>query len=323
MNHTLKTRIQSAFLTVLCLSVQLCMVNAASINAPRIGITKIVSHPSLNKIEQGVIDKIKTHFPNAKITTTDAQGNITTAAQIAQRYASEGFDLVIPITTPSAQTMYASLRQSSTRILFAAVTDPIGANLVDSLTETPTRMTGVIDQPPVSQTLSLMRKVIPNLKSIGVVFNAGEANSEFQIGIFRDAAEKLGISVQEVPVAKSSDIQLATESLIESVDAFFLPNDNLVISSLESILKVTNSRHKLVFVSDPESIVRGAFGAVTFDQYKIGTKTGELAIKILEGEPMPPLTLMENPETFINEGMAEKLGLKNLLTQPSENEETA
>lgn len=278
--------------------------------APFIGLTKIISHPSLNKIEKGIMDTIQKEFPDARFTRTDAQGNITIAAQIAQKYAAESFDLIIPITTPSTQTMFKALQDSPVPLLFAAVTDPVGANLLKSMDDQQPGLMGVVDQPPVEKALDLMKHIIDDLTTIGVIFNAGEANSEYQIRTLRKAAKKVGIKVVEVPVAKASDVQLATKSIMDDVDCIFLPNDNLVISSLEGILKVANAHKKLVFVSDPESIERGAFAAVAFDQYKIGVRTGEIAVAVLKGNPAPTLTLMTDPEIFINEDLAIKKGLR-------------
>ena len=285
----------------------------------RIAITKIISHPSLNKIEAGIINQLKDAYPDIQITTTDAQGNITIAAQIAQKYAAQQnsipYDLVIPITTPSTQTIVSAFRNSKTPILFSAVTDPVGANILPNLEDPQKNLTGVVDQPPVAKTLDLIQKTLKDVKTIGVIYNAGEANSEFQINVFRQAADLLNITVREVPVAKASDIQLATQSIIDQVDCIFLPNDNLVISSLESILKTATKYNKLVFVSDPESIGRGAFAAVTFDQYKIGLKVGDLAVQILSGGPFPRIHLMRNPEIFINTKHPKAIDLQATLDQ--------
>ncbi len=281
-----------------------------------IAITKIMSHPSLNLIEEGIVDTLKQEYPDTRFIINTAQGNITIAAQIAQKFASLQPDIVVPITTPSAQTIVKNFRGSPTPIVFAAVTDPIGANLLKSL-ELPTeKLTGVVDQPPISDTLRLIKHINPQVKKIGVIYNAGESNSEFQIAMLRKEADKKNIEIVEVPVAKSSDIQLATNSIIEKVDCFFLPNDNLVISAIESILKIANAKNKLVYVSDPESVRRGAFAAFAFDQYQIGKTVGELAIKILKkekGTPLPPPHLMNNSRLYINEKMAAEKGLTDKI----------
>lgn len=280
-------------------------------DSPHIAITKITSHPSLDLIEKGILDVLKKAYPDAKITLNNAQGNITVAAQIAQKFAALNPTIVVPITTPSAQTITKAFRGKDTPIIFSAVTDPIGASLLKTLDKSTKNLTGVIDQPPVTQTVQIMLTVNPKLKKIGVIYNAGEANSEFQIAAFRAAAEKEGLSVREVPVAKASDIQMATASLISDVDALFLPNDNLVISSLESIIKLAHEKSIPVYVSDPESIERGAFAALAFDQYDIGTATGKLLLEVLKSgstKNHPPL-LLDNPKLYINEGIVHDLGV--------------
>ena len=146
-------------------------------------------------------------------------------------------------------------------------------------------------------------------------------DSEFQIAAFRAAAEKEGIQVREIPVAKASDIQMATASMASDVEAIFLPNDNLVISSLESIIKIAHAKSIPVYVSDPESIGRGAFAALAFDQYDIGKATGELLLKVLHSGSTnrhPPV-LLDHPRFYINQAVAKKLGVsKNLIKELKE-----
>lgn len=273
---------------------------------PRIGITKIVSHPSLNKIEQGIIDQIKKDFPNAEFIQKDAQGNITTSAQIAQQFASIDLDLVIPITTPSTQTVVSAFRHSGTPIIFAAVTDPVGANIVESLDQKAIHLSGVVDQPPLASTLTLIQDLIPSLKVVGVMFNAAEANSEMQIQTLKTSASVKGVRVIDVPVAKSSDVQMAAESLVKDIQVFILPNDNLMISSLESILKVANAHQIPVFTCDPESVDRGALAAISFDQYQIGLETGKQAVKVLKTGTMPRIHIMKNPHVYVNQSQAKQ-----------------
>ncbi|HBN22345.1 MAG TPA: ABC transporter permease [Holosporales bacterium] len=276
-----------------------------------VAITKITSHPSLDLIEKGVLDVLKKADPDLKIMSNNAQGNITIAAQIAQKFASLSPTVVVPITTPSAQTIVKAFKGTGIPIVFSAVTDPVGAHLLSSLKESTESLTGVVDQPPVTKIIEVMKLVKPDLKTVGVIYNAGEANSEFQIAAFRAAAEAQDIVVREVPVAKTADIQMAAASLVSDVEAIFLPNDNLVISSIEAIIKTAESRSVPVYVSDPESIERGAFAAIAFDQYEIGRATGKLLLEVLKtGSALnhPPV-LLDNPKFYVNENVAESLGL--------------
>ncbi len=310
-------RILKAIALVMTTSLAVSSAWSTSSKTPHIAITKITSHPSLDLIEKGILDVVNKAYPQAKITLNNAQGNITVAAQIAQKFAALDPTLVVPITTPSAQTMTKAFRGKKTPLVFSAVTDPIGASLLKALDESAENLTGVVDQPPVKETVKIMLKVAPKLKSVGVIYNAGEANSEFQIAAFRAAAEAAGLSVREVPVAKASDIQMATTSLASHVGAIFLPNDNLVISSLEGIIKVAHQKSIPVYASDPESIGRGAFVALAVDQYDIGKATGELVLKVLEAGSSKghPPTLLNTPRFYVNESVAADLGVSKKLLE--------
>ena len=108
---------------------------------------------------------------------------------------------------------------------------------------------------------------------------------------------------------------MATASLASDVGAIFLPNDNLVISSLEGIIKIAHQKEIPVYVSDPESIDRGAFAALAFDQYEIGRATGELVVQVLESgstKNHPPV-LLNKPRLYINNSIAHALGLSQSL----------
>ncbi len=282
-----------------------------------VAITKITSHPSLDLIEKGVLDVLEKAAPDFKITSNNAQGNIIIAAQIAQKFASLSPTIVVPITTPSAQTMVKAFKGTGIPVVFSAVTDPVGAHLLSSLKKSTETLTGVVDQPPVIKIIEVIKLVKPNLKTVGVIYNAGEANSEFQIAAFRAAAEAQGIAVREVLVAKTADIQMAAASLVSDVEAIFLPNDNLVISSIEAIIKAAGSRSIPVYVSDPESVARGAFAAIAFDQYEIGRATGELLLRVLEtgNTTDHPPVLLDNPKFYVNENVAKTLGLSKAFIE--------
>jgi putative ABC transport system substrate-binding protein len=251
-----------------------------------IGITQIVEHPSLNAIREGILEELKKQgFQEGKNLTViyeSAQGNPTVASQIATKFQSLPLDVVIPISTPSAQTIVHHIK--TIPIVFAAITDPLGAKIVSSLEHPEGNVTGVTDTPPLLEQLNFMANCLPQLKTLGVLYNPGEANSVAMIEALKPLAKTKNITLIPGAASKSSEVQATARSLLEKVDALFVGNDNTVISGLEPLVKITLSTKKPLFVSDPDSVERGALAAYAYDQRDMGRQVGTLVARVLKGE---------------------------------------
>lgn len=190
-----------------------------------VSVTQIVSHSALNAVRDGVVSKIE-NCPDlqnkVRVTTTDANGNLYVASQIAQRLASENPDVIVAISTPSAQTVVKAFR-GKTPIVFAAVTDPVHANLIDPRHPGKNLVTGVTDLPPFEEQLKFIQSILPKLSKLGIIYNAGEDNSRASILMIKKIAHALGITIVEVSVSKVADIPPGTAQLAKQVDAIYIP----------------------------------------------------------------------------------------------------
>jgi putative ABC transport system substrate-binding protein len=277
-----------------------------------IAITQIVAHDSLDKVRNGIIDILKEKYGDQiNIALSNANGNIVIASQIAEKLVSRKPDLIIAITTPSAQTVLNSAKKTNIPILFATVTDPIGANLVSNLVKPDGNITGTRNVSPIKELLVMIKQIIPNVKKLGVVLSMSEANSAFILKILKEKTKKYSIEIEEKYVINSSEVKLATESLVNKVDAFLLLQDNLVASSVGSLIKVATKANKSVISSYSEAVKYGALASLAFDEYYIGRQTGKMAIRILEGAK-PAEIAVEDPkriELILNKKITEKLGI--------------
>lgn len=276
-----------------------------------IGMTQIVDHPSLNAIREGIVEGLaKEGFVEGKDLTIifeNAQGNPTTAAQIAQKFAGLPLDVIIPITTPSAQAIVQQIEK--TPIVFAAISDPLAAKIVTSLTHPGGNVTGVADIPPLQEQLSFMETCVPHLKTLGVVYNPGEVNNVSFLEQLKELSKEKGIKIITAAAPKSADVQAAAHSLVNRVDAIFVGNDNTVVSGLEALVKVCLNARKPLFVSDPQSVERGALAAYAYDQRQIGQQVGQMVAKVLKGKA-PGDMPVEKPHGLkisINPKTAEKI----------------
>lgn len=278
-----------------------------------VAITQIVEHPSLDAIRQGVQDELAERGfivgKNLSWNYESAQGSPATAAQIAKKFAGDAPDVIVAITTPSAQTAVSAAR--GIPVVFSAVTDPVGAKLVKAL-DKPTRwVTGTTDMLPMDKHMELVKKIAPAATRIGVIYNPGEANSVSSVAMVSEAAPKLGMSVVKAAATKSSDVQAAARSLVGKVDVIYLPIDNTVISALEAVIKVAEQSDIPVITGDTDSVSRGAIAAVGFDYYQVGRQTGIIVERILKGESPKniPVEGVNKMDLVINPAAAERMGV--------------
>ncbi len=278
-----------------------------------IAVTQIVEHPSLNAIRDGLKEELiaSGYDPekNLKWQWTTAQGNPSTASQIAKKYAGENPDAIVAISTPSAQTAIAAAPKLP--VIFSGVTDPLGAKLVPNLQSPGGLITGVSDLAPLDQHLGLMHKITPKAKRIGVLYNSGESNSVTQVNLLKAAASSHGMTIVEVTVTNSSEVATAAKSLVGKVDGIYVPTDNTIVSALESVLQVGITNKLPVYAGDTDSVDRGAIATLGFNYKDVGKQTGKMVVRILKGEK-PGAIAVETPSQLnlvINKTAAQQMGV--------------
>ncbi len=287
-----------------------------------IGITQIVEHPALNEVRQGLLEALKekgyVEGKNLKVIYENAQGNVAVSSQIASKLLSDNLDAAVAISTPSAQSLFFTAQRSGAKlpIVFTAVTDPKDAKLEPGKKSYP--ITGVTDAPNLEGLLELINNLMPNLKTLGVIYNPSEANSVSTIVKLKQLLQAHGIELREATVNSTNDVATATQSLVGKVDALYFPQDNTVVSAIEAVVKVaSHSTPALpvilpIFTSDPILVKQGVLAAVGYDYRDIGRETGEVVAEILGGKAPQdiPIHNASKLKTVVNKALAEKLGLK-------------
>jgi putative ABC transport system substrate-binding protein len=294
-------------------------INLAKADLPKkLAISQIVAHPTLDKVRLGIIDGLKaagfTDHENIIIEYQNANGNMILASQIAKKFVSENNAVIIAITTPSAQTVanVAKSVKSGIPIIFATVTDPIKAKLVSSYEHPGGNITGTSNPSAISQQLALLKKFLPDIKSLGLAINFSEVNSVELLSQVKQEAKKMNIEVVTVAANNSSDVPLAAKNLASKVQAVFLLQDNTIASALPAFMKVMNKNNVPVFASFMEAIDQGAVAAVAYDEYQIGIQTGNMVARVLNGTK-PRDIPVESPiklDLVINKEVAQKLNLQ-------------
>jgi putative ABC transport system substrate-binding protein len=245
-----------------------------------ITINQFVNHPALDAVTKGVEQSLKDRgiMPDkAEIRIDNAQGSITNAVQIAKHQVSLNPTVMVAVATPSAQ---ADLKVKKDNILlaFGAVTDPAAAGLTNSL-----NVIGVNDQPPITELISYTRKILPKVKTIGVLFNPGEINSVKMTEKLEEIALSNGLNIEKVGVNSSSNIKLAVQQLIPKVNLIYLPQDNLVVSAIDSVIQLTLKAKIPVIANDPSLVAQGVVFALGSDYFQDGIKLGNMIADHLNG----------------------------------------
>ena len=204
-----------------------------------IGINQLVEHPSLDAAREGFMqafaDNGYTEGDNVTFDVQNAQGDQSTATSIANKFASDGVDLVLAIATPAAQATAQAI--TDIPVLITAVTEPVEAGLVESWEAPGSNVTGTSDLNPVADQLSLIPEIAPDAKTVGIVYSSGEVNSEVQVELAQEAADELGLELELATVSNKSEVLQAAQSLAGNVDAFYVPTDNTIVDALESMIE--------------------------------------------------------------------------------------
>lgn len=307
---------KKTLLTVLYFSIIFLFIltNSAGAQEYEIGISQFVEHPSLDLAREGFVDQLAeegyVEGENLQIDLQNAQADFSTAQTIAQRFNQNKLDLVLAIATPSAQT--AANVISETPVLITAVTDPVEAGVVNSMEAPGGNVTGTTDMNPVAKQLELIKQFLPELNTLGILYNPGEVNSVVQVDLAKEKAKEMGVAIEEGTVSNSSEVSLAVSSLVGNVDAIYVPTDNIIVSAMPTVLQTAYNNQIPVFASENNSVEQGAIATLGIDYYQLGKQTGSMAARILNGADPAEMAVESSKELklYINQKSASEIGLE-------------
>jgi putative ABC transport system substrate-binding protein len=271
----------------------------------RISVIQLIEHPALNATYQGFLEELgKLGYKegeNLIIDFQSAQGSPTLVAQIAQKFTSQKPDVIVAIPKIAAQAALNATKDTNIPVVFSSVTDPLSAKLVTNLKAPKGNVTGVSNFVAVEPQFKLFKGLLPKLKTLGIVYNPGEANSTALNKLMEKAAKDFDLKLVFATASKTSEVLAATQSLCGKVDAVFINNDNTALSAFKSVVKAAQDCGIPAFVSDVDLVNQGALAALGPDQVEIGRQTARMVDFILKN-PKAPLPAVEFPtktEEFI------------------------
>jgi len=310
----LKKRILSVLIVVLTLSLSAGLASARDAESRfSVGVLQLVEHASLDAAYEGFVAGLaEAGFvvdENLTIDFQNAQADQSNMVTISERFVKNKVDLILAIATPAAQAVAAATTEIP--IVFTAVTDPVEARLVETLEAPGTNITGVSDAGPIDEQIELIAALVPKAKTIGILYNSSEVNSEIQAKQAEAAARRIGLEVKFGTVASVNDIEQVLTSISDDVEAIYLPTDNTFASAMANVAKVTEAK-KLPVIAGAQSMVEeGGLATIGLDYYKLGLQTGAMAAKILNGESEPattPVETLQDTDLMINFDTAKAIG---------------
>lgn len=280
----------------------------------KVGVLQLLSHPALDQIYKGLEDGLAKEGykvgENLKIDLQNAQGDQSNLASMGQKLVTDNNDILVGITTPA--TLSLSNATKDKPIIMAGITYPVEAGLIKSEDKPGNNITGVSDRTPIKQQLEIMKKVLPKMKKVGILYTASEDNSVKQAQEAEKLAKELGLEVKVSSIANTNDIQQVTESLASETDAIFVPIDNTIASAMSTVVKVTDAKKIPVFPSADTMVADGGVLGIGVDQYQIGIETAKVVAKVLKGEDTKnmPIVLANEGVIYLNEAKAKQLGIE-------------
>lgn len=277
----------------------------------KIGIVQIVEHPSLNTIRESFIEGLEEKGfkdgENIVIDYQNAQNEQINLKTICQRFVNNNYDLIVAIATPSAQAAASETRDIP--VLFSACTDPIGSQLVGNLEKPGKNVTGTSDAVSAEKIMELAKKITPDIKTIGALYNSSETNSVSVINNLKEYAAKNGMKVVEATVTNSSEVQQAVQSLVNKADAIFSPIDNTIASAMSVVTEVSRKSKIPVYVGADSMVKDGGLATYGINYVSLGKETADMAVEILNGKNPGdmPVRTMNDVEIYINKDTAKAI----------------
>lgn len=275
-----------------------------------IGIVQLADHPALDDARKGFEDGLKELNVNTQIKYQNAQGDIPTTLSISQKFVNDNMDLIYTIATPAAQS--AKQVAKNIPVLFSAVTDPVEAELVNSMENPGENITGTSDLSPMDRQIQIFKDLNKEIKKIGIIYSTSEPNSEIQVREAKKIAKELELEIIDIGISNINDIPLALESIVKKVDGLYTITDNMVASSISIVAKKA-TENNLITVGAEESHVKG--GILITDgisYYELGKQTARMAKEILVDGKSPSEIPVETAISTTKVFNEETLNLLNL-----------
>ena len=280
----------------------------------KISTLQFVKHDALDKSYKGFVDFLDSKNVKYEMDYQNAAGEQSACQTIADKFMNDNPDLIYAIATPAAQSVYAV--DENIPIIASAVTDPQNSGLCDTNENPGGILTAASDLTPIEAQFDLMAELVPTAKNVGILYCSAEANSKIQADMAKVAAANRNLNAKIYTVVNSSDIQTVVESMVLEVDCIYVPTDNLISASFDTVAEIANTNKIPTIVGEEGMVKKGGYATYGIDYYEIGKLAGEMAYDILINKNSPanmPVRYLpaEKCKRYINNETADILGLSS------------
>lgn len=281
-----------------------------------IGIVQHQEHPALDSSREGFLAKLKElGYDESKIDfqIKYAQGEASTDDLIVKQFVADKVDLIYAIATPAAQSAYNATMDTEIPVIFNAVTDAVEAGIVQSNEKPGGNVTGVSDAAPLEAQIKLIREMLPEAKTIGMLYNLGEVNGKIQVDQVKALAPEYDFEVMDLGVSATTEIPTAAEQLSGSVDCFYNITDNMVVNATASVVDKANTKNLPMFAAEDGQMAQGLLASDSISYYSLGEQAGQIAYDILVNGKSPadiPVETAKDTTLILNQKVAEALGIE-------------
>lgn len=278
----------------------------------KIGVLQLVQHTALDAANKGFIKALDDAGLNYTADQQNAAGDQSTCQTIASKLVNDGNDLILSIATPAAQAVAGAT--SDIPVLVTAVTDPAASDLVESNDAPGGNVSGTSDLTPVKEQIALLEQILPEAKTVGILYASAESNSEIQAKMAREAIEAAGMTAVDYTVSSSNEIQTVVTSMVGKVDAIYAPTDNTIAAGMTTVAMIANENGLPTICGEEGMVKAGGLATYGIDYYELGYLTGQQAVKILkDGEDISKMAIeylpAEKCKLSVNEDTAKALGI--------------
>lgn len=281
-----------------------------------IGISQFADHGSLDNCREGFLAGLAeegiVEGENLKVEYVNAQADPGTAGMVASNFVTKKVDMICAIATPSATTAYNATMNTDIPVIYTAVSDPAAAGLADENGRPVGNVTGTSDALAVDAQLQMIREILPDASTIGIIYTTSEENSISTIAQYKEMAGNYGFEIVETGVSERSEVALAAADICAKVDCITNLTDNTVVSALQSVLDEANKAGIPVFGSEVEQVKAGCVASMGLEYYELGKQTGRMAAKVLKGEAKADsmnFEVISEPSLYVNFAAADKVNL--------------
>ncbi len=280
----------------------------------KVGILQLMEHPSLNTIRESIIEGLSeagyVDGENLEIDYKNGQNDMTNMKTIAQAFVADKCDVIVAIATPAAQAVLSETTEIP--IIFAAVTDPVDAELVDSLENPGGNVSGTSDEVSAEAIMELAKQITPGFKTIGALYSAGEDNSDSVVKGLKEYAAANGYEVVESTVTNTSEVQQAAQYLADKVDVVYSPIDNTVASSMAVATEIFNNAKIPFYVSADSMVQDGGLATYGIDYTVLGKETAKMVAQIFGGADVSTMAVvkMSDMNIYVNTKTADAIGVE-------------